>query len=60
MTKQRSQNTSQAVNTAATLYPPPVPHGGGIEWKHQEEEYQAFTQKDLHLVLTQFTPHPFL
>lgn len=57
MTKQHSQNTRQAVNTAATLYPPPVPRGE--EGEEGAGGYRAFTQKDLHLVLTQFTPHSF-
>lgn len=54
VTKQHSQGTRQAVNTAATLYPPPVPH----EWKHQEEQRPSFHSRictlcspNLHLTL---------
>lgn len=54
MTKQHSQGRRQAVNTAATLYPPPVPP----EWKHREEETKLSLKRictlcspNLHLTL---------
>lgn len=70
MTEHCSQNTGRrreptrpSSPSASSLYPLPVSHGvggGGGVTKHEEGEYQAFTHKALHPVLTQFTPHPFL